>query len=42
MCCIDSPAYVFRGSFHDEIGVKGETKVFECERFLEGEGEGRL
>jgi len=38
MCCVDFPAYVFHGCFHSEVRIKGETQVFECERFLEGEG----
>jgi len=42
MYFIDFPASVFRGRFHGEVGVKGETQKFECERFLEGRGLGRL
>jgi len=29
---------VFRGGFHGEVGIKGETQVFEWEKFLEGKG----
>jgi len=36
MCCLDFPAYVFHGNFYSEVRIKGETQVFECERFLEG------
>ena len=37
MYCIDFPAYVFCGRFHCEVGVKGETQIFECGRSLFGE-----
>jgi len=29
---------MFHGSFHSKVGIKGETQVFERERFLEREG----
>jgi len=38
MCCVDFLTYVFHDSFHSEVRIKGETQVFECEGFLEGEG----
>ena len=28
--------------FYSEVRIKGETQVFECERFLEGEGSSGL
>ena len=37
MCYVDFPAYVFHGCFHSEVRIKGETQVFEGERFLERE-----
>jgi len=42
MYYIDFPAYIFRGRFHGEVGVKGETQIFEFGRFLEGKSLGRL
>jgi len=38
MYCVDFPAYVFHGSFHSEVRIKGEAQAFECKGFLEGEG----
>ena len=42
MYCIDFPAYVFCGRFHCEVGVKGESQIFECGKCLEGKSSGRL